>query len=105
MRQLDAALTLLRQQTQTSRVSLFIGVLAPTPGFQDKLARKIQLLLDPRTIGPNGLDADELRYAIQAPLDVALSIKRLLRPSIGCRSEEHTSELQSLRHLVCRLLL
>src|SRR5947199_6518323 len=25
--------------------------------------------------------------------------------SIGARSEEHTSELQSLRHLVCRLLL
>src|SRR5947199_5894907 len=23
----------------------------------------------------------------------------------NCRSEEHTSELQSLRHLVCRLLL
>src|SRR5947199_4944039 len=28
------------------------------------------------------------------------------RPRCGaCRSEEHTSELQSLRHLVCRLLL
>src|SRR5262245_65860047 len=30
------------------------------------------------------------------------------RPAAGreaCRSEEHTSELQSLRHLVCRLLL
>src|ERR1039458_10487131 len=27
-------------------------------------------------------------------------------PFVGaCRSEEHTSELQSLRHLVCRLLL
>src|ERR1039458_4059750 len=26
-------------------------------------------------------------------------------PSIRWRSEEHTSELQSLRHLVCRLLL
>src|ERR1039458_10466982 len=25
--------------------------------------------------------------------------------SRACRSEEHTSELQSLRHLVCRLLL
>src|SRR5437899_8127164 len=25
--------------------------------------------------------------------------------SLGTRSEEHTSELQSLRHLVCRLLL
>src|SRR5262245_64440093 len=27
------------------------------------------------------------------------------RPRQGRRSEEHTSELQSLRHLVCRLLL
>src|ERR1039458_6926399 len=26
-------------------------------------------------------------------------------PSSGLRSEEHTSELQSLRHLVCRLLV
>src|SRR5436853_2351942 len=26
-------------------------------------------------------------------------------PRRGARSEEHTSELQSLRHLVCRLLL
>src|ERR1039458_9581929 len=26
-------------------------------------------------------------------------------PIFVCRSEEHTSELQSLRHLVCRLLL
>src|ERR1035438_959289 len=26
-------------------------------------------------------------------------------PEAGRRSEEHTSELQSLRHLVCRLLL
>src|SRR5262245_65232365 len=25
--------------------------------------------------------------------------------TLACRSEEHTSELQSLRHLVCRLLL
>src|ERR1039458_10422348 len=28
-----------------------------------------------------------------------------LRTKAGLRSEEHTSELQSLRHLVCRLLL
>src|SRR5438045_6634012 len=27
------------------------------------------------------------------------------RPAPAMRSEEHTSELQSLRHLVCRLLL
>src|SRR5438874_6008129 len=29
----------------------------------------------------------------------------ILRPRIVCRSEEHTSELQSRRDLVCRLLL
>src|SRR5205814_2975168 len=29
----------------------------------------------------------------------------ILRKIIAIRSEEHTSELQSLRHLVCRLLL
>src|SRR5258705_8260572 len=29
----------------------------------------------------------------------------MILPSLMARSEEHTSELQSLRHLVCRLLL
>src|SRR5687767_15660002 len=29
----------------------------------------------------------------------------LTRPGWNCRSEEHTSELQSLAYLVCRLLL
>src|SRR5438045_8913735 len=29
----------------------------------------------------------------------------MMKPSRPTRSEEHTSELQSLRHLVCRLLL
>src|SRR5205814_6108557 len=32
-------------------------------------------------------------------------VDRLGRPTLPIRSEEHTSELQSLRHLVCRLLL
>src|SRR6266581_4942620 len=31
--------------------------------------------------------------------------RRLLRANWPCRSEEHTSELQSPVHLVCRLLL
>src|SRR5258705_4116583 len=30
---------------------------------------------------------------------------RLVQQAVQARSEEHTSELQSLRHLVCRLLL
>src|SRR5947199_9449359 len=33
------------------------------------------------------------------------STNTLRVPAQGPRSEEHTSELQSLRHLVCRLLL
>src|SRR5438045_8157015 len=40
---------------------------------------------------------------------VVLALRRAvgveLRPELDARSEEHTSELQSLRHLVCRLLL
>src|SRR5258705_8902138 len=31
--------------------------------------------------------------------------RHFVRKSCATRSEEHTSELQSLRHLVCRLLL
>src|SRR5437899_5332698 len=34
-----------------------------------------------------------------------LTDAELMSPRSSCRSEEHTSELQSLRHLVCRLLL
>src|ERR1035438_10916844 len=34
-----------------------------------------------------------------------LNNKSCREPGYCCRSEEHTSELQSLRHLVCRLLL
>src|SRR5437899_8297824 len=32
-------------------------------------------------------------------------LRKYLEATYGTRSEEHTSELQSLRHLVCRLLL
>src|SRR5205814_4505774 len=41
---------------------------------------------------------DELREQVSPGLAEMLRIP-------GLRSEEHTSELQSLRHLVCRLLL
>src|SRR5947199_6264648 len=41
----------------------------------------------------------------ELPLDLALDLgAQPEQPRLG-RSEEHTSELQSLRHLVCRLLL
>src|SRR5438045_5511554 len=50
-----------------------------------------------------------LPWVCRVPLgsaDAACSELRYAKEHGGCgRSEEHTSELQSLRHLVCRLLL
>src|SRR5436853_3556643 len=37
--------------------------------------------------------------------DIPADIKKTYDRNVVPRSEEHTSELQSLRHLVCRLLL
>src|SRR2546422_8049451 len=42
--------------------------------------------------------------AVGRPASCALEIE-VLSHSLGLRSEEHTSELQSRLHLVCRLLL
>src|SRR5687768_17680258 len=46
------------------------------------------------------------RRAARAPAPRApMTARRLVAPRRGARSEEHTSELQSRLHLVCRLLL
>src|SRR5262245_63573865 len=46
------------------------------------------------------------RYLVIAlPRALARQFRAVLRRCSPSRSEEHTSELQSLRHLVCRLLL
>src|SRR5205814_4666063 len=37
--------------------------------------------------------------------EILRHVADVLAHTFGVRSEEHTSELQSLRHLVCRLLL
>src|SRR3712207_8997585 len=40
---------------------------------------------------------------LEEPIDVSTLVTGAFRPD--CRSEEHTSELQSRQYLVCRLLL
>src|SRR5205814_10464206 len=45
----------------------------------------------------------DVRFGLEAWLDYFRRVAAL--PLAPERSEEHTSELQSLRHLVCRLLL
>src|SRR2546429_2536877 len=64
-----------------------------------------------RRWGATVIDADELARQAQAPGGEVLAaiVRRfgadVLAPDGGLRSEEHTSELQSRLHLVCRLLL
>src|SRR5437899_9772765 len=41
----------------------------------------------------------------ELPDEFVTRVQRFIPDVPGSRSEEHTSELQSLRHLVCRLLL
>src|ERR1035441_9769818 len=45
------------------------------------------------------------RYRVPAGPYLEFPARAALAFPAGARSEEHTSELQSLRHLVCRLLL
>src|SRR5205814_4827824 len=80
-----------------------IGVLIPVTLFAAKLVRpenpsKAKLM--PYECGIDPVDSARGRYTVRfyivAILFVVFDVER---------SEEHTSELQSLRHLVCRLLL
>src|SRR5262245_62576301 len=68
----------------------------PTPGPSALTRPTISW---PGTIGSTGFDSSPsttCRSVRQTPQAVTVTM---------IRSEEHTSELQSLRHLVCRLLL
>src|SRR2546425_13251078 len=49
--------------------------------------------------------ADCLRPRARPSSDLVVLAPRAIAPWRGSRSEEHTSELQSLAYLVCRLLL
>src|SRR3989441_7279656 len=51
-----------------------------------------------------GRSLEQEAEGIAAQLE-ALELQNMLRGSDDTRSEEHTSELQSLAYLVCRLLL
>src|SRR3982075_4752734 len=56
---------------------------------------------------PDALPISLSRYSIQAVPSIHIIVKNgnvTLEGVVDNRSEEHTSELQSLAHLVCRLL-
>src|ERR1035438_4473869 len=64
------------------------------PLIKAQSVRRAIVLMGPRRVGKTVM----IYHAIQALLSEGVLPQSL-------RSEEHTSELQSLRHLVCRLLL
>jgi len=64
-------------------------------------------LTEARRASPYDADASTLRmdFGLVSPSTTVAPMK-VASLALGTgRSEEHTSELQSLRHLVCRLLL
>src|SRR5205814_4198327 len=63
------------------------------------------LRLHGRTVVDEMLNRDALGQFRHAAEVIAVPMRGDQVIDLGERSEEHTSELQSLRHLVCRLLL
>src|SRR5437899_5402260 len=69
-----------------------LSVTIPMQGPGTRLTYRIRVI-EPAAVAPRILASG----AVSGPLDTDMRLT--------LRSEEHTSELQSLRHLVCRLLL
>src|SRR5437870_2560236 len=92
------------------------SALSTSPGWWPKAPAELgDILLEQRRTQSSllelGWNGPYLKCATQNPPNRTATVKGLAREircgkrHIVCRSEEHTSELQSRGHLVCRLLL
>src|SRR3989442_7307693 len=61
--------------------------------------------LFPYTTLFRSVHVDRIGHGDRQAVAVALDRQQIVAPRDAARSEEHTSELQSRPHLVCRLLL
>src|SRR5689334_24121658 len=61
--------------------------------------------VDERDVRSVPLDESEPFHAVRGPVALEAVHSEELAEHVAARSEEHTSELQSQFHLVCRLLL
>src|SRR5437899_9616857 len=97
-------------------VALLFGVSYPTGLLFSIPISILNIILGLVTRAPPGLEIQPESASIRFVIDrgvvrasiyqfVFLNSKLILKRLSSVRSEEHTSELQSLRHLVCRLLL
>src|SRR5690554_4787450 len=90
--------------------SQFSHLLAGTGSFACSLARLLTIITYGHYIAVNlmghmGLLLDRGRNALALFNNLPGSLKNGRQSRLYLRSEEHTSELQSRPHLVCRLLL
>src|SRR5207244_11618810 len=100
--------------TLCARIYLFFLLLPPPPSstlfpyttlFRSHHPRRIaRLESDFDGAAESGRQADDLAGTYAAQRDHPVPAQRRMG-RVGLRSEEHTSELQSPDHLVCRLLL
>src|SRR5258705_6048355 len=66
----------------------------------------LSLFVDGKKVGEGKVGATAaMIFSADDGCDVGVDTGSPVSPDYVARSEEHTSELQSLRHLVCRLLL
>src|SRR5437870_8654053 len=90
-------------------LALLFGVLAQALFYRSALGinvgiSAIVVLAAAYRLRPSGARIDRLDLWI-APGAIVFALLPALRVDLMLRSEEHTSELQSRGHLVCRLLL
>src|SRR5690554_7089733 len=72
-------------------------------GWSSRTNDQLRIVTGPVSMPFMGLLVNDCAYLVQATV---MACGRVISPNkIGGRSEEHTSELQSRPHLVCRLLL
>src|SRR2546422_3673893 len=73
------------------------------PSGRTTVARACEICGKMRAVGNNVSHANNRTKRVFRPN--LQTIRALVNGATRCRSEEHTSELQSRLHLVCRLLL
>src|SRR5262245_63288589 len=87
----------------TRRSSDLLNLSLVASGFaQDKNHKKKNS--DVQNIGIRDINKGSINF-VSLEKEIALGRELARQAEQEVRSEEHTSELQSLRHLVCRLLL
>src|SRR5207244_11938700 len=98
--------------THTHTLSLHdaLPILPPTlaqdPSFVERFAREATLsaeLRHPNIVAIHDFGEEEGFHYIVMELVEGVSLRDLIKAQGPMRSEEHTSELQSPDHLVCRL--